>query len=340
MKHNLSIIALICFFLTLFSCTKTGTFETNDLPFKGLVVYVEDLRGKNGLLANPFGDLVILDGDINTKQIITNDGFYYAYPNLTPNQQSIIFESKRDRGINISGLGARSNLYKYHLETNEIHNYWDIIYDKTGFKLGERMESPSLSPSGQKLAMIHSHYGNSNFMAIDFENNEILQITNDRRQKPLVQSNISWSPNEEYLMFEPPNFSRRPVMLFNFNTSELTSIIHPNYDTLEGDKRYSCRSGAWIDDSSFYFTCSMPPTRKTQIFKYSLNNNISTEVMIVEETSVKSLQTNSSGSQILFIGGKEGFLDDLYMLKVESKEIVRITHDDRQKGWLRWYPNN
>lgn len=340
MRHNLSIITLICFALTLFSCTKTGTFDVNDLLFEGLVVYVEDLRGKNGLTANPFGDLVMLDGDSNTKKIITDDGFYYAYPNLSPDQKSIIFESKRDRGINISGLGARSNLYEHHLETNEIHDYWDIIYDKTGFELGERMESPSLSPSGQKLAMIHTHYGNSNFMAIDFENKEILQITNNRRQKPLVQSNISWSPNEKYLLFEPPNFSRRPVLLFNFNSSELTSIIHPNYDTLEGDKRYFCKSGAWIDDSNFYFSCSIPPERKTQIFRYSLNDNTSTEVMLVEETSVKSLQTNSGGSQILFIGGKEGFRDDLYLLKVESKELVRITHDDRQKGWMRWYPTN
>jgi Tol biopolymer transport system component len=339
-KQNLSIITLICFVLTLLSCTKTGTFEINDLPFEGVVVYVEDLSGKNGLLANPFGDLVMLDGDSNTKQIITNDGFYYAYPNLSPDQKSIIFESKRDRGINISGLGARSNLYEYHLETNEIHNYWDIIYDKTGFELGERMKAPSLSPSGQKLAMIHTHYGNSNFMAIDFENKEIFQITNDSRQKPLVQSNISWSPNEEYLLFEPSNFSRRPVLLFDFNTSELTSIIHPNYDTLEGDKSYFCKSGAWIDNSSFYFSCSTPPAQKTQIFRYSLNDNVSTEVMLVEQTSVKSLQTNDSGDQILFIGGKEGIHDDLYMLKVESKELVRITHDDRQKGWLRWYPNN
>lgn len=330
---------MICFALTLFCCTKTGTFEVDDLPFEGLVVYVEDLSGKNGLLANPFGDLVMLDGDSNTKQIKTNDGFFYAYPNLSPDQKSIIFESKRDRGINNSGLGVRSNLYEYHLETNEIHNYWDIIYDKTGFELGE-MEAPSLSPSGQKLAMIHTHYGNSNFMAIDFENKEILQITNDRRQKPLVQSNISWSPNEEYLLFEPPNFSRRPVLLFNFNTSELTSIIHPNYDTLEGDKRYFCKSGAWIDNSSFYFSCSTPPAQQTQIFRYSLNDNTSTEIMIVEETSVESLQTNGSGDQILFIGGNEGFHDDLYMLKVESKELVRITHDDRQKGWMRWYPNN
>lgn len=340
MKQNLSIITLICFVLTLLSCTKTGTFEIDNLPFKGLVVYVEDLSGKNGLTANPFGDLVMLDGYSNTKQIITDDGFYYAYPNLSPDQKSIIVESKRDRGINISGLGAISNLYEYHLETNEIHNYWDIIYDKTGFELGERMEAPSLSPSGQKLAMIHTHYGNSNFMAIDFGNKEILQISNERRQKPVVQSNISWSLNEQYLLFEPQNFSRRPVLLFNFNTSELKPIIHPNYDSLEGDKRYFCSSGAWIDDSNFYFSCSTPPERKTQIFRHSLHDNISTEVMLVEETSVKSLQTNIGGSQILFIGGKEGFRDDLYLLKVESKEIVRITHDDRQKGWMRWYPTN
>jgi len=339
-KHNLSIITLICFALTLFCCTKTGTFEVDDLPFEGLVVYVEDLRGKNGLLANPFGDLVMLNGDSNTKQIITNDGFYYAYPNLSPDQKSIIFESKRDRGINISGLGASSNIYKYNLETKEIHNYWDVIYGQTGFELGERIQSPSLSPSGQKLSMIHTHYGNSNFMAIDFVNKKILQITNDRRLKPSNRGNISWSPNEDYITFDPQSLSRRPLQLFNFNTSQLTPINYPNYDTLEVDIRYFCSSGSWIDDSSFYFSCSIPSNKKTQIFKYSVIDNSSTEVMIVEEITVKSLQTNSSGNEILFIGRKEGFRDDLYMLKVDSKELIRITHDDKQKDWMRWYPNN
>lgn len=334
------IFLLICLITSFFSCTKTDTFEVEDLPFEGIVVYVEDIQGEHGLLANPFGDLVLLDGQNNTRQVLTNDGFYYAYPNLSVDYKSIIFESKRDRGINISGLGAASKLYEFELETKKINSYWDILFEKTGFELGERIQSPSLSPSGQKLAMIHTHYGKSNFMAVDFENKEILQITNERTQKPLNRSNISWSPNEVYLMFEPPIFSQRPILLFNFNNSVITSIIHPNYDSLEGDKRYICRSGAWIDDSYFYFSCSNPTNRKTQIFKYSLIDNISTEVMTVEETSVKSLQTNSSGNKILFIGGKEGFRDDLYMLNVDSKELIRITHDERQKGWLRWYPKN
>ena len=340
MSQNLPIKTLICLVLTLFSCTKTGTFEVDELPFNGLVVYVEDLRGKNGLLANPFGDIVMLDGNNNTKQIITNDGFYYAYPNLSPDQESIIFESKRDRGINISGLGARSNIYQFDLGTKEIHNYWDIIYNQTGFELGERMESPSLSPSGQKIAMIHTHYGNSNFMAIDFANKKILQITNDRRLKPSSHGNISWSPNEKFLTYDPQSLSRRPLQLLNFNTSQLTPIDYPNYDTLEGNIRYFCSSGSWVDDSSFYFSCSTPSNRKTQIFKYSVIDNSSTEVMIVEDITVKSLQTNSSGNEILFIGSKEGFRDDLYMLKLDSKELIRITHDDKQKDWMRWYPNN
>lgn len=335
-----SIILLSILFTCLVSCDSNGTFEDIELPFDGLVVYVEDLTGENGLLANPFGDLVMLDGNNNTKQIITNDGYYYAYPNLSLDKQSIIFESKRDRNIIISGLGAISNIYKYHFETKEIKKYWDIIYDKTGFELGESMKSPSISPSGQKLAMIHTHYGKSNFMAIDFVNNEILQITNDRAKRPLTRSNISWSPNEDYLLIEPPTFfSSRPVLLFNFNTSEFISITYPYPDILEKGKAYLCKPGTWINYHSFYYSCSIPSSN-TQIFKYSLADSSSTEIISIEGLRVMSLQANPSNNELLFIGGKENYRHDLYLLKLDSEELIRLTYDERQKGWMRWYPNN
>ncbi len=80
--------------------------EPFELPINGKLVYVEGLRGEGWLTANPFGELVMLDGKSQTRHVLTWDGYYYAHPNLTPDGKSLIFESKRSDNIGISGLSA------------------------------------------------------------------------------------------------------------------------------------------------------------------------------------------------------------------------------------------
>ncbi|MGF1670170.1 MAG: hypothetical protein ACFCU6_06960 [Balneolaceae bacterium] len=104
-----TLASLILLSINIINCSgqKVEPFE---LPIEGKVVYVEGLRGEGWLTANPFGELVMLDGKSQTRHVLTWDGYYYAHPNLTPDGKSLIFESKRSDNIGISGLSADSDI--------------------------------------------------------------------------------------------------------------------------------------------------------------------------------------------------------------------------------------
>jgi len=315
--------------------------EPFEIPIDGKFVYVEGLRGEGWLTANPFGELVMIDGDTQTRHVLTWDGYYYAHPNLTPDGQSLIFESKRSRNIGIAGLSADSDIYKLDLETKEIINLNDVLSETFGEPIGHRVGYPSLSYSGDKLAIIRLVDWQFHLSIIDNRNKKIVDISTDDQFNPSPAAVIEWSRNDNYFIYERfAGFNMMVVLVDveNLNTSVIKPIINGNNEL----DVHSCKAGSWIGDYKFIYQCKRRDVDFTDILEYDINNKSSRILKSIDnkkfEMTLVALKVNKNEDALLFIGIDHNTKEqDIWKLDLNSDSLEKITTNGYQKGWLRWY---
>src|SRR6056297_3555271 len=266
-------VLLLIFLSTFLSCSGQK-IEPFEVPLEGKLVYVEGLRGEGWLTANPFGELVMIDGDTQTKQILTWDGYYYAHPNLTADTLSLIFESKRSDNIGSGGLSVNSDIYKMDLETNEVENFNEDLSDLIGESIGHRVRFPSLSHSGKKLAVTRLINWQFHLSVIDIQNGSIVDISTDEKLKPNSSAVLEWSANSNSFIYE--RFYGLNMMVVLVDVENLTtSVIKPVInETNELDVR-SCRAGSWINNYEFIYQCIRKDIDFTDVLVYDIRNGSS-----------------------------------------------------------------
>lgn len=341
LKINQLLLLFIIHLLFVFSCNGQTT-EPYEVSVNGKLVYVEGLQGEGWLLANPFGELVLLDGDEQKRHVLTWDEYFYAHPNLTPDGESLIFESKRSRNIRLIGLSAESDIYRMDLQTLEISSISREMEQVLGQPLGERFRNPSVSPSGEKVSFVRYQNGNSYLSVFDFKENELIDLTDDEGLMPNSITTIEWSPDEQHFIYTMTDgFSRYPVLI-SLKDGKVTNV-HQSPEIKESEQGLIvCTSGSWKNNSEFIFHCYDTFEIRNNIFTYNLQDNEPKLIAHIDRSkfdySVRSLKLNPSGNQALFIGSDfRGESSDIWLFDLEEKTLSRVTTNGTRKRGLRWY---
>jgi len=332
-------LLFICiFFITSSVNCSDQKIEPFDIPIDGVLVYVEGVRGEGWLTANPFGELVVLDSESQKRHVLTNDGYYYAYPNLTPDGKSLIFESKRDRNIGTIGLSADSEIYQMNLETGEIINLNEKISSLIGKSLGHRISHPSLSPSGNKLAMVRMVDWKFHLSYFDFDKSEIVDITIDDSYSPV--GGIAWSPDNKKMIYSVGRGFRTSIIMIDIGNNTEPDII-PIESYNEDGEPYGCGAGSWFNNYTFKYSCSRHNSGYVKIFEYDLRTSSKKSKTLYRnefEIRVSNLIRSKNEEIVLFIGTIPGTqFNNIYSLNLVNDEVKQITFSENEKRWLRWY---
>ena len=125
-KLTLPMVVMVLLIVAVAGCAEPVEMEM-EVPIPGKLVYVEDFSGRHGVLAGRFGDLVLIEGNENKRYALTDDHYYYAYPNLVNGGKEVWFESKRGDDLWPAGLSSRSDLYSLDVETRQVRNIRDSL---------------------------------------------------------------------------------------------------------------------------------------------------------------------------------------------------------------------
>jgi Tol biopolymer transport system component len=314
-----------------------------EIPVSGKLVYVEDFSGNHGLLAGRFGNLVLLDSDTQTRYAITDDHYYYAYPNLMRDGNSIWFESKRGDNLHLAGLGSNSDIYSINIQSGEIKNIRDSLSTLSDRPLVNRATKWSVSPSEEKVSFVMPDSDNqeslTTFFYLDITKNKLFTIEQSSNRMPNNQ--IFWSPDEMMINYELGGHSR--VYVHNLNSGESRKIHNEFIESVE--KPMFCQNGSWLSNSEFVYHCKYSGANYVKVFMYDYNEDVSREIaeIVRDKIAMRSLHISSSGDKLVFIGkdfSMESFVTEssgIYVYDLKSGEMISFAVNNRNKEWMRWY---
>jgi Tol biopolymer transport system component len=283
----------------------------------------------------------MIDGDTQTRQILTWDGYYYAHPNLTPDTLSLIFESKRSDNIGSGGLSVNSDIYKMDLQTKEVENFSEDLSNLISESIGHSVRYPSLSHSGRKLAITRLVNWQFHLSVVDIQNGSIVDISTNEKFRPRPSAVLEWSANNNnfiYGGFYGLNMMVVLVDVENLNTTVIKPVIN---ETNELDVR-SCMAGSWINNYEFIYQCIRKDIDFIDVLVYDIRNESSRILKSFDnknfEMSMNSLQISNDGETLVFIGIDSNTKEeDIWKFNLMSDSLTKITTNGYNKGWLRWY---
>jgi len=339
-KLTLPLIMMII--LALAGCREPIEVEM-EVPIPGKLVYVEDFAGRHGVLAGRFGDLVLLDGNKNRRYALTDDHYYYAYPNLVNNGKEVWFESKRGDDLWPAGLGSRSDLYSLDVETRQVRNIRDSLSTVFGVPLELGISKLSVSPSGRRFVFKMRDRNNPNessltsFFYFDKDYPDLKRVENRLTREPI--DHTFWALDESKIAYE---------MMVRYGlvyTYDIENQEHRNLsnDLLESISRVFCRSGSWQNNKEFVYMCRENVGNRSIIYKYNYEEDASTIIaeIVKDNFLVRSLHISRDGSYLVFIGRT---MEDykilksaLYIYDLETEEMTAFAVNKREKRWMRWY---
>lgn len=313
-----------------------------DVPIHGKLVYVEDFAGRHGVLAGRFGDLVLIDGNENKRYALTDDHYYYAYPNLVNDGKEVWFESKRGDDLWPAGLSSRSDIYSLDVETRQVRNIRDSLSTVFGVSLVEGIERISVSPSGSRMVFQMRDVEKGAplsprpFFYVDRDINMLRRFEDETYRISWMQ--VFWTNDESIISYEHGGHPR--VYIYDFKNEIARRLSN---DFIESTNRpVACYAGSWLGEDHFVYTCRYT-RNEIKIFHYDYSNDSSIEIaeIVKENFGIQSLHISRDGSYLVFIGTtsvdfkivKSG----IYVYDLETKEMKVFADNKRQKRWLRWY---
>jgi len=341
MNNAFTKIFSIFVLFTLLCCSGQSS-DSFEMPIEGKLVFVEAIRGDGWLTANPFGELVIIDGITKKRQVLTWDGYYYAHPNLTADGTSLIFESKRTGNIAISGLSSESDIYQMDIESKEIKSLSEEFLKLTGKHIGDRFFHPSLSPSGDKLLFSRLLNWEYHLSYFSFEENKLIDITKDDNFRPLTRIPAQWSKDESHIIMTVLRNFDFYVVLVSVTGDTLQIISNNLLEERSSGEFMACISGSWIDSIRFLYMCSRTDLNYSVIYEYNINESKSKKLKKIYDEDIDftiyEIIAKNDSENIIIIGGMEGLnYSNVYMMNLKSSELVKITDSETEKRWLRWY---
>ena len=322
-------------------CSESPVMEM-EVPISGKLVYVEDFAGRHGVLAGRFGDLVLIDGNENKRYALTDDHYYYAYPNLVNGGREVWFESKRGDDLWPAGLGSRSDLYSLDVETRQVRNIRDSLSTVFGVQLKEGIDRISISPTESKMVFQMSDLekgspiGSRSFFYVD-KNEQELKRVEDRLS--IGPDNVYWSSDEMKLAYER---MVRYGLVYTYDLERHEKNLLTN-ELLETGSRVLCRTGSWQNNKVFVYMCKENVGNRSLIYKFNYEEDTTTVVaeIIKDNFLIRSLHISDDGSYLVFIGitsvDYKIVESGIYVYNLETEEMQSFAVNKREKRWMRWY---
>lgn len=331
MNNPLIYFSTVIFFLSTFFILKCN-FNPDiprDFDYKGKLLYIEDIDGYGGLYDKEFGDIVILNPGNKKKYFITKDKYFNTSPSWSSKNKNIIFESKRDRGIERFGLTSPSHIYEMNLYTNSI-----IQFDKY-FKNLSKNYSPAYNSKGNKIAFTsYNNYKSKNLIVYEIENDSIYILQeNINRLK-----NIKWSENDKFIIYNCKIIKERinadlAIGILNLTTKEVNYITQKTWIYNVGMVKnnlliysgYNKNHEKKDNKSSYIYSYDLQTKKKEIVYSYEYPFLI-TDVQLSSQNLIYFIR-------IEFISSGK-IKNDIYSLNIETKKLTQITNDGHIKSCL------
>ncbi|MCK5074869.1 MAG: hypothetical protein KAR38_00770 [Calditrichia bacterium] len=302
MKKNKIFIILIYLIINsilVINCTGNEFNFTDSTNIKDCLIYIEDLRGNDGIGMGNYGDIVIFDPINNKKYLVTDDKYYYQYPTVLLNDKKILFESKREDISSFNkyaGESNNSNFYEINLLNKSLKNISKKYLSK--FKiLGNDMENPSYNHSLTKLSFFSMKPSLDMALFIyDIQKDSLIQLI-DKIRFPV---SITWSEIDNYIAFNA-GIDNGNIGIIDFKKNEIKPIFKKDTSfTLGGFK-----------DNKLFFAGYLKKEKLTSIFQYSLEDNSLLEIYKFPENEFFIRDLKILNDDLVFLGDK-GEETDIY----------------------------
>lgn len=317
--------------------------EPFDIPVSGSIVYVEGLRGEGWLTAPPYGDIVMLDGETQTRHVLTWDNFYNAHPNYIASENAIIFESKRGSNAGTAGLGAASGIFLLDIETGAITNYTSDIHTMLEDIPGGSYSH--ISVFDESMWVFTRRYYEPALIYLNNESGKAQKLFEGNPEKFLRGGGlIEWSKNGEQIAYSYGQLMN--LLVYDLKTHNY-GVLHRTIGVNDATRNYRfCRLGNWANEYELYYSCyNRDGDGLTRIFVYDSRTSESTLFASFELDQLRINQFNISNEldYIVFIGGIDSndgsgkFSTDIYKYDLSTETLHAITTSGTIKQWLRWY---
>lgn len=337
MKKIAYIISFFFLSITSFSCQQLP--ETN-IPdnIQGMLLYIEDLDGKDGNYSWDFGDLVAYDPETNQKFILTSNSYLDLRPSYSSKLNKVIFESERYKESAVIGILGKANIYTLDLKTKST----DMITDeefKNKFKEvhGNRVDFNLFSTNFFNEIFLFSIYLKRNYHSV-YSYNITTGILKTVMKEIHYFANYNYDSEENIFYYEkyenPDNefYDLRKVSIvkLDIQSGKVDSII------------ISDNSANYLEDiRSEVILYEEVKDEKHTLYAYDMRKKkvlSETDWNFMENPQDANPVFGKSTDEIYFIkepiNNDKDYKCDIYWMNLKTKEIKQITTDGHIKNDL------
>lgn len=256
-----AVLALVLLYL--YVDVPWATTSMPDLPVPpGTLLFVEDLDGRDGMMAGDFGDLVTLNPKTGERHVLTRDDHYDTHPSWGPEGRYVLFESKRGQNRYTRDMGASSHIYRLDLANGEIQRWQPDLAARFPV-VGEETARPAVSPTGTQVAFATSMSDGSAWKRIvvyDRERDSLRMVADSIT----MTRRLTWSEDERYLGFSaaPKGMAIQNIALITTDLRSGDISIHVK----ENEERYVLQD---LSNNKTLYKHGVIDTKKYKVFESS-----------------------------------------------------------------------
>ena len=294
---------------TIPTATPTLTADLAQLSGQGRILFVTDSDGDE--------EIFVMDADGTNRQRLTNNLADDSSPNWFPDGQHIVFVSDRD-GDNEIYVMADDGTEVIQLTNNEVDDY-----------------SPTTSPNGDQIAFVSDRDGGwqlSEIYIMHRDGSQLLRVTNN----DTADLDPIWSLDGRYILF-------MQEVEFNKIYKEVTANIE-SFEATEGTEELAYRSSyfrlrpVWSPSGTYFAWNERIDDTNSAIQILNAEKTLLQEATF-SSRFLRSLDWSSDERFIIFTAQENSDLDEeLYVLVIETGEIIQITNNQQDEFDASWWP--
>ncbi|MCB8943639.1 MAG: PD40 domain-containing protein [Ardenticatenaceae bacterium] len=285
--------------------TPTLTADLAQLSGQGRILFVTDTDGDD--------EIFVMEADGTNRLRLTNNLADDFSPSSFPDGQHIVFASDRDGDSEIYVM-AVDGTDIVQLTNNDVGDY-----------------TPAVSPDGMQIAFVSGPDGDwekSEIYIMRSDGSQLRRLTNDNKGN----SNPEWTQDGLHILYRQETGGTLYPYWLDVNTLESISATDTILPSTSGSLR------AWSPDNSRFVRDHKVDDTHFAIQIMDVNRNILQEA-IMPVDYFRSFDWSSDGKFVLFSAREYGDWDiELYVLIVETGEVIQITHNQQDEFGAVWWP--
>lgn len=313
-----------------------------DIPdnLTGMLLYIEDLDGKDGNYSWDFGDLTAYDPESNRKYILTSNSYFDACPSYSSRLNKVAFRSERYKESAVIGILGKANIYVLDLNTKQVNmltdkkfkaKYKEIFKEDQDFRI-----IPGRSFGETIVFSSYVHLSDHSIFSYNLESDSLSIVIRDI----FYASVFMYVPEEDILICEkyenPKNYPMKDyyVSIFSHDvkTGRQDSIIIADSSI---NKILDYRNGILLYEETKnggHALCLYNVKEKRHIYKENWDE--------IRKTPEANPVFGKTTDEVYFINettaGEDDYKRDIYRMNLKTEEIKQITTDGHIKNDLTY----